>query len=450
MARYLTSDTLIATSCPVTALGISVGIWMRCDNLTENHFGIWLGNSSTGKSVRISEQGANTNDPSWAASYNGTTVDRASINSYPNNSWHHLGATFASTTSRIAYRGGSSGSNTTSNDPAASTWDRIAIGGDGAGTASGNVSVAEAAVWNAVLSAQDFLALEAGCSPLLVRPDALVFYAPLFGEGGDASNEIDIIGGLTLTQTGSPVVVDHPRIIYPRRRTIILPAAAAAATAKTATASLNTAIRVGNAATSSLSAAVQVAMSATASINAAIRAEQTATASLNAAVQAAITATASMSAALLHEKTATADVSAAVVEARSLTASLDAALLQAKTAGASLDAYIQSGSIVVASLDAAIQIARTASADLSAAIATSQTATASLAAAIAVRNTVTATIGAAIQQARAGTASLSAYIYDADAIVYGALNRRSQRADRAARRTPTGRTPQVDRRRRLH
>ena len=55
--------------------------------------------------------------------------------------------------------------------------------------------------------------LAAGFSPLMVRPESLIGYWPL---GGAYSNDnMDIIGGNTLTTNGGPTVETHPRIIYP-------------------------------------------------------------------------------------------------------------------------------------------------------------------------------------------------------------------------------------------
>ena len=69
--------------------------------------------------------------------------------------------------------------------------------------------IAEAAVWNVALSADDFTALNAGVSPLFVRADALVFYAPLIRD------VIDIFGGNSITTNGTVTVSDHPRVSYP-------------------------------------------------------------------------------------------------------------------------------------------------------------------------------------------------------------------------------------------
>ena len=64
--------------------------------------------------------------------------------------------------------------------------------------------------------------LDAGYSPLFVRPQNLVFYAPLVREA------VDIVGGVALTPTNSPTISVHPPIIYPSSQILQFPPAAAA------------------------------------------------------------------------------------------------------------------------------------------------------------------------------------------------------------------------------
>ena len=73
--------------------------------------------------------------------------------------------------------------------------------------------IAEVAAYAAQLTAGEISALANGFSPLFVRPSALVGYWPL---GGAYSNDnMDLIGGNTLTANGGASVETHPRIIYP-------------------------------------------------------------------------------------------------------------------------------------------------------------------------------------------------------------------------------------------
>lgn len=72
--------------------------------------------------------------------------------------------------------------------------------------------IAEVAVWIGDIGAAGFATLNKGFSPLFVRPDLLVCYFPLFGEG---ATERDRISGLTGTIEGTVAKANHPRIIYP-------------------------------------------------------------------------------------------------------------------------------------------------------------------------------------------------------------------------------------------
>lgn len=98
-----------------------------------------------------------------------------------------------------------------------------------------NGQVAEAAVYGAALTTEEIEMLAAGYSPLMVRPQSLVLYAPLFGRNGAAGGEEEWVGGRTLTQTSSPALYDHPRIIYPRRSIWVPKASAGGGGAATVT-----------------------------------------------------------------------------------------------------------------------------------------------------------------------------------------------------------------------
>jgi hypothetical protein len=69
-----------------------------------------------------------------------------------------------------------------------------------------NGRLAEAAIWNTDLTDDEFAALADGYRPTLIRPNKLVFYAPLIREA------LEYRGGLSLT-VSAPVVAVHTRRI---------------------------------------------------------------------------------------------------------------------------------------------------------------------------------------------------------------------------------------------
>lgn len=82
-------------------------------------------------------------------------------------------------------------------------------------------SVYEAAVYNVALSEAELdILANARVSPLLVRPDALIAYWPLIGDGRD------IVGGNDLTDNGGVTNVDHIQVYYRTAQVISFPTAA--------------------------------------------------------------------------------------------------------------------------------------------------------------------------------------------------------------------------------
>jgi len=83
----------------------------------------------------------------------------------------------------------------------------LQVSGDNAFIPAITGRVCEVAVWNIVLASKDLEMLGKGISPLHVRPDALIFYAPVVRDGQD------IIGGFSLTATGA-TPAPHARILH--------------------------------------------------------------------------------------------------------------------------------------------------------------------------------------------------------------------------------------------
>lgn len=68
--------------------------------------------------------------------------------------------------------------------------------------------ISEVGIWNAALTASEIASLAKGMTCDKVRPQSLVFYAPL------VRDLIDQKGGLTITNNNGATVANHPRI-YP-------------------------------------------------------------------------------------------------------------------------------------------------------------------------------------------------------------------------------------------
>jgi hypothetical protein len=66
--------------------------------------------------------------------------------------------------------------------------------------------IAEVGIWNAALTAAEIASLAKGMTCDKVRPQNLVFYAPL------VRDLIDQKGGLTITNNNAATVANHPRV----------------------------------------------------------------------------------------------------------------------------------------------------------------------------------------------------------------------------------------------
>ncbi|RKY09640.1 MAG: hypothetical protein DRP56_02370, partial [Planctomycetota bacterium] len=169
----------------------------------------------------------------------------ASTAQFSGNTWHHAAAVFASSTSRTVYLdGGNSATNTTSVTP--SGIDRISIARLGDSSPGNYMSgrVAEVAMYNAALSADEIASLARGFSPLLIRTQNLVGYWPLIRDG-----DRDCIGGYNLVAHNTPTIATHVPVLYPARPfvifmsgTSIIPAAASLSGVGTLEATANIAI----------------------------------------------------------------------------------------------------------------------------------------------------------------------------------------------------------------
>lgn len=225
------SQRASVAAAAASAAPLTMVCWFRSSSNTANQAVMSLNAAASNDEFNIRVRGDVGGDPIAAiAKEGGTDAIVNSTAGYTVDVWAHACAVFASSTSRTIYlNGGNSATDTTSAAPASIA--RTAIGCLGRPTPvvffSGDV--AEAALYNAALTAAEAAMLALGVSPLLVRTGALVGYWPLLGR---FSPEIDLRGGNGLTLTNTPVYADHPRIIYPTQAQIAAFSEAVAAGAR--------------------------------------------------------------------------------------------------------------------------------------------------------------------------------------------------------------------------
>lgn len=115
----------------------------------------------------------------------GTGTSRAIATlDYTVDTWHHAAGTWGSSTDRnIFMDGGNTAQNTESRTPA-NTPTRTWLGGRSLPENSFDGDLAEVAMYDVKLTAEEVAAIASGMSPLSVRPEALLAYWPLHGRTG--------------------------------------------------------------------------------------------------------------------------------------------------------------------------------------------------------------------------------------------------------------------------
>lgn len=189
----------ILTAAPITIAGwtkptssaarIILGIF---DSLGNNAFYAALNSSSEA----VCEIGAQGN-------YSSSVVGTVNFNSQ-----NHVSAVFATATSRTGYLDGVAGvENTDSRTPTSGNLNQVRIGSWATGNSVlMNGDISETAIWNVALTAAEITSLSKGFKPYRIRPQSLVFYAPLI------RNLQDTKGALAITNNNTATVAVHPRV----------------------------------------------------------------------------------------------------------------------------------------------------------------------------------------------------------------------------------------------
>jgi hypothetical protein len=221
------SQYLETLSTPITATPLTMACWFNADNVTAQHIllGIYEPTGSTADNFFLSVEGAQANDPFRANVAANNSYASSSANGTTAGTWNHGCGVYTSDSSRTAYLNGVAGTtDTNARTPNAGSLDRVLVGRfqGGATIVYCDALIAEAALWNVALSADEVASLAKGVSPLLVRPDSLAFYAPIYGTHGP---EPELIGGRDLTVQGGATKAAHPRIFLPTAKILTFPSA---------------------------------------------------------------------------------------------------------------------------------------------------------------------------------------------------------------------------------
>ena len=137
-----------------------------------------------------------------------TASEQLTLNNLTADQLFHFAGVFASSSSRTGYVDGAAIATGTTNIGSQNAANTITIGARWNTTIGNfyNNDIAEVGVWNVALTAAEIASLADGMTCDKVRPQSLVFYAPLVRELQD------VRGGLTITNNNTATVAVHPRV----------------------------------------------------------------------------------------------------------------------------------------------------------------------------------------------------------------------------------------------
>jgi hypothetical protein len=208
VGQYLTAN-VIPTSLPVTLACLfyahSTG---RSDFLIT--IGMNGGVPASKDFLGLRANGGAGGDPIQAVSWSGSTALANSTAGFSANTWHHGCAVFAAANDRRAYiDGGNKGTNATNKGTTMNRLTIAALRRESLVSDLHDGAIAETGVWDVALNDVE-IALLPYLSPLLIRPESLVWYVPFIRD-----DDNNLAGPNNFTTVGAPTIFPHPRIIYP-------------------------------------------------------------------------------------------------------------------------------------------------------------------------------------------------------------------------------------------
>jgi uncharacterized protein (DUF736 family) len=190
---------------------LSVAVWMKSTGVYTSPVSHLCSKASTAAdgrayTLQLSSDGkvSSNNNSSGAAAQNHITTGATVVGT----AWRHAAHTFSPSTFARVYLDGTQDAERTDSVPASiyNNAGTLNIGGLAGSIVFFNGLIAEVGVWNAALTAAEIASLAKGMTCDKVRPQSLVFYAPL------VRNLQDVRGGLTITNNNTATVANHPRV----------------------------------------------------------------------------------------------------------------------------------------------------------------------------------------------------------------------------------------------
>lgn len=199
-SQYLSASSAVASAMPLT-----IAAWAYPTTTGTARVMAALDSTSGFSTFLLALSASNQVFTNASAGTGNFVTSTAAVNT---NEWCHACGVFASTSSREVFTNG------TSTASSASSFTAPAPNGTkiGARLQNGTLGsqfsgrIAEVGIWSAALTVSEIASLARGVTCDQVRPQSLVFYAPLIRNIGDMAR------GIALTNNNTATVADHPRV----------------------------------------------------------------------------------------------------------------------------------------------------------------------------------------------------------------------------------------------
>ena len=200
-----TNQYLRTASCPVSAIPITIACNTRGNATGALYPYVVVSDGANLARLNVAA-GVDGNFGNNHIDSSGTVQGGNGVGLYSANTWFHLCGVFTSVSSRSLYVNGSLINTNTNTVGSSNSYTRITIGANHAETFFAAAQIAEVGIWNVTLTQPEIASLAKGVTCNKIRPQNLVFYAPLIRDLQDTK------GGRIITPVNNPIVAAHPRV----------------------------------------------------------------------------------------------------------------------------------------------------------------------------------------------------------------------------------------------
>lgn len=195
----------LSAGATVTSLPFTLACWVYPTIRPVGTVGIALGNNSpSANRVILGLQDITaTQYKSYVQTQANSSTSDVTVTGL--NEWSHIAGVFGTSTAEPFLSGTGGTTHSTATFPVVSET-LIGVRRNNTLAFYFQGRIAEVGIWNAALTAAEIASLADGFTCDKVRPQSLVFYAPL------VRDLVDARGGLTITNNNTATVANHPRV----------------------------------------------------------------------------------------------------------------------------------------------------------------------------------------------------------------------------------------------